>query len=169
MPLHANAEAGGRTLDRFDDAVGGGCRDREALRHMLDRLMVTAVDGTGVALVEGLFHDVPETRSLRDPDVVCDRVPGLADTMIERPGDLRRDVLNERAPARHVEDLNPPADREDGEIGVERAAHEGELVLVPLDRRLLDGRVLLLAIAHGIDVAAAREHESVDVLRDVLG
>ena len=89
--------------------------------------------------------------------------------MIERPGDLRRDVLNERAPARHVEDLNPPADREDGEIGVERVAHEGELVLVPLDRRLLDGRVLLLTIAHGIDVAAVSEHEAVDVLREVLG
>ena len=100
MPLHANAEAGGRTLGRFDDTVGGGCGDLEALRHMLDRLMVTAVDGTGVALVEGLLQDVPETRSFRDPDVVCDRVPGLADAMIERPGDLRRDVLNERAPAR---------------------------------------------------------------------
>ena len=49
----------------------------------------------------------PSSRSLRDPDVVCDRVPGLADSMIERPGDLRWDVLNERAPARHVEDLNP--------------------------------------------------------------
>ena len=72
-------------------------------------------------------------------------------------------------PHAHVEDLNPPADREDGEIGVERAAHEGDLVLGPLDRRLLDGRVWRLAIAHGIDVAAVSEHEAVDVLREVLG
>src|SRR5215208_208800 len=54
MPLHAEAEAAARVLECFDDAVGRRRRRDEPLADILRRLVVAAVHGAGVRLLEPL-------------------------------------------------------------------------------------------------------------------
>src|SRR5258708_6446071 len=56
MPLDADAEAGVRILDAFDDAVGRGRGDDEACRELPDRLVVPAVDVAGIGIAQPLAH-----------------------------------------------------------------------------------------------------------------
>ena len=70
-----------------------------------------------------------------------------------------RNVLDERAPERDVQDLDAAAHPEDGQPAVERALDELELVGVAsrLGRRQVLRR--LLAVVAGLDVPAAAERD----------
>ena len=52
--------AAGRSIASMTPSGAVAETVNRSVRHLLDRLMVTAVDGTGVALAEGLFHDASE-------------------------------------------------------------------------------------------------------------
>src|SRR5437762_7068301 len=73
MPLYAEAESAARILDGFDDAVGRGRRCDESFAEILGRLVMPAVDRTGLTGLEPLAHQTLEQRPRLDPDVVRNR------------------------------------------------------------------------------------------------
>src|SRR5437879_323236 len=62
------------------------------------------------------------------------------EAMREGAGNLRRDVLHERAAARDVEDLDAAADREQRDIPFARELHQSDLELVASRFRRVQGR-----------------------------
>lgn len=84
MPLHTEAEALVRRLDRLDDAVGGrrGCDERLAQRG--DGLMVPAVDAAGVAVAS---ERALERGALADLHIVREGVLGQLDAVRQIGGD----------------------------------------------------------------------------------
>ena len=130
MPLHADAESARGILDGFDDAIGrGGGRD-ESFSERLHGLMMAAVHGALIAVLDAGAHQAFERASWRHPDVMRNREPGFTYDMLDAAGDFVRDVLHEGAAARDVQHLNAAANREHREIGLDRAPHELDLVVV---------------------------------------
>ena len=87
-------------------------------RDVLDRLMMAAVHFAGV-VGQPLAHQRREQRVLLDPDLVREGeglVRRARQAVLERAGELRRDVLHERAAAGDVQHLDAAADREDRQI-----------------------------------------------------
>ena len=78
-----------------------------------------------------------------------------------------RDVLHERAAGGDVQHLRAPADGEDRQVGVHRAARHVDFELVASRLGVFDARVALLTVEHGVHVAAAGEQESVELRHDL--
>ncbi len=118
VPLDAEAEARGRILDRFDDAVGRRGGHAEARRDGLDRLMVPAVDLAGVARRSAARASAVASSESFSSQTSCARsngwCGGTVRLCVERARHLRRDVLHERAAAGDVQHLHAAADREIG-------------------------------------------------------
>jgi len=162
MPLHRDDPILSRRLDGLGQAVGRGARDREARCHGLDRLVMPAVDAD-----LGSRRELGETRLGRDRDRVVEARLLLARAGVDhirRP--LRRDVLDERAPERHVDDLQPAADSEHRSAGAAGLLEEGEVDPVSLGIHF-DGAVVeeRTAVAGGVHVDAAAEQKRVEGLR----
>ena len=75
-------------------------------------------------------------------------------------------VLVQPAAVRDGHQLHAPADREQGQVGVERGAQQHQLrgVALGLD---LGGGVRPLAVQGRVDVGAAGEHDAVESVEDV--
>ncbi len=164
VPLHAEAEARRGILDRLDDAVGRGRGRDEAGRDRLDRLMMAAVHGD--RLVHQPFaHQSRQQRILVDPDVVRQLVGQVLrhrQAVRQRAGDLRRDVLHQRAAAGDVQDLHAAADRENRQVAPARRGNQRDLELVPSRLRLLDRGMRRFAVSRRRHVGAAGQQETAD-------
>ena len=77
--------------------------------------------------------------------------------------DRRRDVLHERAAGGDVQHLGAAADREQRQVGRHRPARQIDLELVAPRLGIFDRRVPLLAVEHGVDVAAAGQEQAVEL------
>ena len=89
--------------------------------------------------------------------------------MIERPGDLARDVLHQRAAHRDIEHLHASADRQEGDTAGHRGARKRDLEVVAAILGRLERGVRHFAVKRRIDVAAPGQHQSVDAREDLLG
>ena len=78
-------------------------------------------------------------------------------------------VLLERPAARDVHQLHAPADAEQREVALERAARQRDLERVALRHRALRLRVGAGAVGAGVDVGPAREEQAVEEVEDVVG
>jgi hypothetical protein len=78
-------------------------------------------------------------------------------------------VLQERPSRRHVHELHPPADPEEGDVALQGPPHQGDLAGVALGHGVLGLGVRLGGIGGGIDVGAPRQHQPVDQVEDRVG
>ena len=88
----------------------------------------------------------------------------LALVLVDDPGGaLQREILHQRAPEGHVDDLEPPADSQDGPARAERLLEQCEVDGVPL-RVDLHVRIGpgVGPIASGVHVDAAAQQERVE-------
>src|SRR5436190_10030770 len=84
MPLYAEAEAAARILDGFDDAVRRSRRCDESFAEILRRLVMPAVDRTGLTGLESLAHQPFEHRLRFDPHLMRDRVRRRRHPVVDR-------------------------------------------------------------------------------------
>ena len=157
-------------FDRLDHAVGRGRRDLEARRRAcLHRLMVPAVDRgrsrrprcarRAASRAASPWRPRPRARS---------RCGGSRTAWSSAPGDLGRDVLDQRAAQRHVQHLHAAADRQERQVGVERAARASAISNASRPGSAASNvGVRRLAVERRIDVAAAGQQQAVDARQDV--
>ena len=147
MPKHReNTPAVLSVLERvglFTEVVDGGHLDSAA--ESADALVVVAIADHFAS------HSAVQNRAAEDREppqsVVLCRV---------------LDVLDQVASEVHVEELEPPANTEDGQIG-RQLIHQARVEIVAQVAFRTDfGSVELLAVVLGVDVSAAREDDTVD-------
>src|SRR3989442_5631455 len=161
MPLDAQSPGGPvHGVDAFDQAVVGPGRGAEGGCEIADRLVVPGIHRRRSRPQRALEQ---RTGLDREP------VPGPGVGVIEGSGPLARQVLVQRAAERDVEDLDAAADREDRQPALARARDQGELDRVALGIDLAELGVRGGAVARGIDVLAARQHEPGDGREDLHG
>ena len=73
----------------------------------------------------------------------------------------RRQVLDQAAPEKDIDQLHPPADAKDRSAGGEKRAKEGKLrpVQLPVDRQ---GALIRLSEPGGVNISAAGQQESAE-------
>jgi hypothetical protein len=81
-------------------------------------------------------------------------------------GDFGRDVLNQCAARRDVQHLRAAADRQKRQVRVEGTPREVDLELIAPRLGVVHGRVPLLSIEDGVDIASAGQQYAVDFLQD---
>ena len=134
-----------------DDGVLPEVRAEERIRLDVDR--VRRMRG-GLAPVEGRRHQLAPFVPLR---------PGVIGAAF---GELL-EVAVQAAPERHVEDLAPPADREQGDAAVDRESRVRQLDLVQERRGVTLETVRIRAtVPVGLDVPPAGQHEGVHPLHE---
>src|SRR5262249_52317450 len=172
MPLDPDAKCGSGIFDGLDDAVGRGRGDLEPFRHLLDRLMMTAVDVEAVRAGETVGHQAGENRVLVEPDLMRE-IEGLVwrhgQAMFERAGYLRRDVLNQRSAAGDIQELNATTDREKREVAFSRLVDQRDLEGIPLRIDIYDRGMTRFAEKGGIDVFTAGQQQTVNASERVRG
>jgi hypothetical protein len=83
--------------------------------------------------------------------------------MLERSGNLVGNVLDQGAIESDVEELNSPANAENGPLGLERGPNQGKLEVVPLLIETVSlGVSPILAETARIDISATGKEEGVD-------
>src|SRR5262245_37240009 len=172
MPLDPDANCGGGIFDGLDDTVGCGRGDLEPFSHLLDRLMMTAVDVETVRTCEAVDHQAGENGVLVDPDLVCE-IEGLVwrhgQAMFERPGYLRRDVLNQGSAAGDIQELDATTDTEKRQVAFSRFLNQRDLEGIPLGIDVYDGRMTRFAEKGGINVFTTGQQQTVNAGERVPG
>jgi hypothetical protein len=97
------------------------------------------------------------------------RVAGRARIVCERFGPLRREVLVQRAAERHVDELDPATDAQDGELALARGGEDGELEEVALAARRREVGRRCRSIPGRMDVLAAGEQQTVQAVERACG
>lgn len=110
MPLDADAKDLAGRFDGLDDPVLGDGADPYAQRNVLRRLMMCAVHRQFVG-----SHDPVKLSPGQNPHDVSGLIAWIGLFMSQRAGNLVRNVLDQRAAERHVQQLLPPTDAEDGQ------------------------------------------------------
>ena len=166
MPLDAVHRAPGH-LDRLHGAVRGAPDDAEPAARLVDRLVVVAVDGQRVRLVEAEAQGAHEFGIGLECHAVTHDARMVGTPRVRETVDLLQ-VRDERAAQGDVEHLAPAADRQDRDLALERRLHEGLLEVVPLGivARVVHG--LDAAVARGKDVFAPRHEDPVESRHEVL-
>ena len=134
-----------------------------ATRHPINRLMMKGVhrqlDLPDLLVEEAGTSDRHVVTGLGGGDVdllltMWDRLSGVP---------LARDVLDKRAPERHVEHLDTPADAEDRRVASERAVEQLDLECIARRRDPIGCRMdRASAVPRRVDVSAAAEDEAVE-------
>jgi hypothetical protein len=86
--------------------------------------------------------------------------------VFQRQGVLRGDILVERSPADHVEELHSVADGQNGKAAPESAGEEARFESVPIGRRRCDRESAPFSIERGREVLSARADQSVQAVED---
>ena len=123
----------------------------------------------GLGRVQQLAGGPCRERALGQDDVVVGAVEGAEHAAVLLVADTIGEVLQERAAAGDVDQLHPAADAQQRHVALDRRARERDLEGVALGHRVDGLRMRLLAVAGGVDVGAAREHQAVDQLQPGLG
>ena len=89
--------------------------------------------------------------------------------MLESSRQLRRNILHERASARHVQHLDASTDRKDRQIGLEGQTNQLDFVLVASGFGRVESRVRRLAVDRRVDVAATSQQKPGRTADDVRG
>ncbi len=166
MPLHPGDVGRARPADGLDQPVGHRTGlDLEPVGQVLDGLVVHAVDGD---------HRPAPRRRCR-PGATRGQLDGMGVGVVPLPVPvaagtraLRGDVLVERPPEGHVEDLDAAADAQHGLGGGDEGVDEGDLVRVALAIALPIGPPRLLAVGARAHVRAALQDEPVEVVDVVV-
>ncbi len=167
MPLHRGEVRAALASERLDEAVGRGGERHEARGEVLDGLVVPGVHEDAVHRRQDRAQRESARQVAGNPDDVRGVGPIVPVTAREGVLDAARalggKVLPECPAERDVDDLEPPADAEDGgfeangpreEIEIERVA-PGVDVDRAVHRRF--------AVAGRVDVAPARQEEPVEL------
>ena len=91
--------------------------------------------------------------------------PGPIAVVRKAVGDVR-EVLLERAPQVDVQELHPPADREERQVAFHGYVRQSHLQVVAEWIDVADSRVRVLPVQGGVDVSAARQHQSGDPVEE---
>ena len=120
-----------------------------------------------------------ERTSERSPTIARVRVPATVDDLVlperrvvepvGRLVDHVVEVLHERPAAGDVQELDPAADREHGQVALERPAQEPQLGRVAAHLLGRGARVGVVAVQVGADVLAARHDQPVEQVEGVAG
>ena len=155
MPLDADDETMAAELDGLDDAVlapSGRDQTDPEFRHPL---VVAAEDA------EPLAEHPPDLAPLGGGDGYLAEL--ARKRLVEVRPELVGQVLDEVPAQPDVQDLHPSTDREDRQVAAERGVEECELELVAGRIGPCAPGVGGLPVAAGLDVAAADQHERVEI------
>jgi 23S rRNA (uracil1939-C5)-methyltransferase len=130
VPLHPHAERRAPALHAFDHAIRSRGRLVESRGQAFDALVMAAVDVESLAVFQFLLHQRPHNASAHHPYFVGEAKERHLDRVFQRAEHLRRDILHECAPARHVHHLHPTANRQHGDVCRDRLGDQANLVLV---------------------------------------
>src|SRR3984893_7965288 len=122
VPLHPETETVARILDSLDDAVLGDGVDDEPRPGRLDRLMMRAVDPEAVH-----SGDAVKESGRDHPDGMPGLVARIGLAMRQAIRDFVRDMLDQGAAERDIQELLAAADPEYRHVLGERALCGGEL------------------------------------------
>jgi hypothetical protein len=156
VPEHAESEALVGILEPLHDAVVGPGDRPQPLADPADALVVVRLHR------RVLTEQGAQAALLRDGDAVIREEARLV--AVPLVADLLRQVLDEVAPARHVQQLRAAADRQHGHVPRERALQERQLRAVAPRLRRVRRRVRVGAVQTGVEIAAAREDHAVQAV-----
>jgi len=164
VPLDAEREAGLGQLDRLGQLVGLRYAGHdEPVADAADALVVV-----GLRPVDLLAGRACGERAGGQADVVVGAVERADRPAVLVVAELLGQVLAQRAAVRDVHQLHPTADPEEREVARERAARERQLERVAVGVDVGRLHVLLGAVAGGVDVDAAREHQPVEQVEHLV-
>ena len=144
------------TLDRLDHAVRGPGGHLEALGDIVDAHVVHAVDADLAVAIDAFHHRA----RLHDESVPVGLINGIL--VGYRLGQILRNVQEERAALRDVEQLHAAADRQHGHMpGTDVLGQKPVKILAPGVHRP-HGRVRHVAVATRIEVSPSHHHHAVE-------
>jgi len=156
MPLHGHDEVIPGQLDSFDNTFGVACADRQTLTEAVDALVVIALhsrlvpEQTGQpTALHGAYGRGGELR-----------IALLMAGVTEEVGE----VLVQGATEGHIEHLGATADPEHRHATAQRLAQQRELPGVTVTGGGIGGRVRLMVVGAGVDVAPAGDDQRVDTV-----
>ena len=154
VPLHPPDEPFVRHPNRLDQAVGGAGHRLQPGRQGLDGLMVPAGDiGLGPAQQGG------KGGARQDGHLVGRLVVGRLLLMLDGRGRLAGQILPERAAQSHIEQLDAPADAQNGLVRRKGHPEQPQLHLVPPRHHQTAGGQLFLAVEGGVRVRPAGKQQ----------
>ena len=158
MPLNAPCPLILRDPHRFNQIVVAP-RDRfQALAQLIDGLVMHAVN-VRYAVEDGCYKRVgSETNGM------AQRIILLLTAVDVAGGSLGDDVLQQRAPKRHVEHLMAPANAQHGAFFCSHSLQQAQFTLIPF--RLARPIRVGLSIGGGIHVRSSRQEEAIQPVDD---
>jgi hypothetical protein len=165
MPLHGeNPSCPGSRLQCFDHSIRTSGNGHEDGRDLVRRLVVdgdASIQPAGTAQRRGQSTPRVDGNIVHAGSGACLR---SAMAMNARG----REVLVQRPPERHVEDLQTAANCKQRETGVHRVASQGELELIALLLDPIHLCVPIAPVAQRIDVTATEKRQSCERLEHFL-
>ena len=164
MPLHAEGEAPVGDLDRLRQRVElRATADAQALADAIDALVVMGLRGMDVRA-----GGPSGERAGVERDIVVGAVEGAGHATVLVVAVALGEVLVQRAAERDVHHLHPAADREHGQVAIERRAQQRDLEAVALGHGADRLGVRRGAVAGRIDVGSAGEDEPVEAVEQLV-
>ena len=157
MPQDADEERLPGVLHGLDDSVLGPGDLAQAVAEPAETLVMVRLDRAA---------DLAEARVRGNADAVLRELAGDGAVLLV-PDDVG-EVLNEVAAAHDVQHLGPAADRQHGEVALERRRQQRELAAVACRVRAVRRRIGVGAVRLGGHVVAAREDEPVERVEHLL-
>ena len=165
MPLDGqDPSCSGSCFQRFDQSVRTSSHGHKYRRDLVRRLVV---DGHACIQPAGRTQGAGQSTPWFDGNIVhAGSATCLRSAMAMKA--RGRQVLVQRPPERHVEDLQAAANCEQGETGVHRVASQGELELVAFLLDPIHVGVPIGRVAQRVDVTATEKRQSCERLEHLL-
>lgn len=158
MPLNSEHESAAAKLERLGQVIGyRPAANREPLSDPINALMMVLHSA-----VNYFAGDRRRKRALLQAHVVSAAFEGPWGRSV-----YRREVLDERAAKRNVEQLHPSADAQQWHVNFNGSADQADLAAIAFDPRAFMRRIRLRPIQRCIDVWTARQKQPIEALQQV--
>ena len=165
VPLHAKHKTSIGHLDRLGQTIHRrGAADLKTLAQPVYALMMVGLGG-----VVGLSGCVCGKRSCDQLDIVVGTIEGAWNTQMFVMSKALWQVLQQRAPKGHVDQLHATTDAEYRQFALDRGAYQRDLEAITLWDSVERLCMRLCPIACRVDVRTAGHHEPVEQVERFLG
>ncbi len=165
VPLNTEHETPTGHLDRLGQPVHRrATADPKALAQPVYALVMVGLGG-----VTGLSRGARRKRALDQIDVVVGAVEGAGDAQVFVVAEALGEMLQQGAAIGDVDELHTTTDPKHRKVALDRRTHERDLEVIALRDRVESLGMGLLAVAGGVDVGAAGQHQAVKQVEYLVG